>query len=189
MCSDLLSHLLAVRDPRAERNKLYPLQEIMLLCSCAVLSGAEGWQAIAEFGRAKLPWFWGVLPFANGIPSPDCLGWVFARLPAKGFQECFLAWTRSVAQLSDGEEIAVDGKRLCGSHDGRRGQAAFHLASAWASANRVYFGQVSTQAESNEITAIPELLKLLELKGGIVTIDAVSCQSAIAGQILAQGGD
>ena len=108
MCSDLLSHLSGVRDPRANWNKLYPLEEILLLCLCAVVSGAEGWKGIAEFGEAKLAWLRRFVPFENGIPSPDCLGWVMARLPAKAFQECFVAWTRSVAPLTAGEVVAID---------------------------------------------------------------------------------
>lgn len=189
MCSELLSHLLGVRDPRADWNKLYPLEEILLLCICAVVSGAEGWKGIAEFGEAKLAWLRRFLPFENGIPSPDCLGWVMARLPAKAFQECFVAWTRAVAQLTEGEVVAIDGKALRGSHDRGRGQAAIHLVSAWASGNRLCLGQTATAAKSNEITAIPVLLKLLDLKGCIVTIDAMGCQTAIAEQIVAQGAD
>ena len=189
MYSDLVSRLAIVPDPRSEKNKRYPLEEILLLCICAVVSGADGWQSIADFGRTKLGWLRQFLPFANGIPSADCLGWVMARLPARGFQGCFLEWTRSVAQRSDGEVVAIDGKQLRRSHDRRRGQRAIHLVSAWASAQRLSLGQVATEAKSNEITAIPELLKLLELKGCIVTIDAMGCQTAIAAQIVAQGGD
>jgi predicted transposase YbfD/YdcC len=189
MRSDLVSHLSLVKDPRSEKNKLYPLEEILLLCVCAVVSGADGWQGIADFGHAKLGWLRQFLPFANGIPSADCLGWVMARLPARQFQSCFVEWTRSVAELSDGEVVAIDGKRLRHSHDRRRGQQAIHLVSAWANAQRLSLGQVATEAKSNEIIAIPELLKLLELKGGIVTIDAMGCQRAIAEQIVTQGAD
>lgn len=189
MRSDLMSHLSLVKDPRSEKNKLHPLEEILLLCVCAVVSGADGWQGIADFGHAKLGWLRQFLPFRNGVPSPDCLGWVMARLPARAFQECFVAWTRSVAQLTEGEVLALDGKRLRRSYDRRRGQQAIHLVSAWASANRLTLGQVATAEKSNEITAIPELLKLLELTGCIVTIDAMGCQKAIAEQIVTQGGD
>jgi hypothetical protein len=185
MCSDLLSHLLGVRDPRADWNKSYPLEEILLLCICAVSSGAEGWKAIAEFREAKWAWLRRFAPFENAIPSPDCLGWVMARLPAKAFQDCFLAWRRSVAQRTEGEVVAIDGKTLRGSHDRGRGQAAIHLVSAWASGNRLCLGPTATAAKYNEITAIPALFKLLELKDCIVTIDAMGCQTTIAEQIVA----
>lgn len=189
MCSALVSHLYAVKDPRSRKNRLYPLEEILVLCICAVVSGAEGWEAIAAFGRSKLEWLRRFLPFTNGVPSADCLGWVMARLPARAFQECFVSWTQSIAHLSAGEVVALDGKRLRRSHDRRRGQQAIHMVSAWAGANRLALGQVATAEKSNEITAIPELLKCLELKGCIVTIDAMGCQKAIAEQIIAQGAD
>lgn len=189
MCSDLLSELSAVEDPRSDKNKLYPLDEILLLCICAVVSGADGWEGIAEFGRQRLAWLRDFLPFAQGIPSPDCLGWVMARLPRRAFQETFVAWTHSVARLTDGEVVAIDGKTLRRSHDRRRGQRAIHLVSAWADSNRLSLGQVATEAKSNEITAIPELLDRLALKGCIVSIDAMGCQRAIAERIVAQGAD
>ncbi len=189
MSSDLIVQLSAIPDPRSAKNRLYPLEEILLLCICAVVSGADGWQGIAEFGRNKLTWLRKFLPFVNGIPSADCLGWLMARLPRRGFQECFVAWTRSVAQLSNGEVIAIDGKTLRRSHDRRRGQRALHVVSAWASANRLSLGQLATEEKSNEITAIPELLAFLELKGCIVSIDAMGCQTAIAEAVVAQGAD
>lgn len=144
-----------------------------LLCSCAVVSGADGWQIIADFGRAKLGWLRQFLPFAYGIPSADGPGWVTARLPARQFKAGFVEWTRSVAHLSDGEVVAVDGMALRRSHDWRRGQRAIHRVSAWASAQRLSLGPVATEAKSNEITAIPELLKLLAIKVCTVTIDAM----------------
>ena len=127
---DLLSELARVEDPRSDKNKLYPLEEILLLCICAIASGADGWEGIAEFGRDKRQWLRGYLPFANGIPSGDCLGWVMARLPRRAFQEAFASWTRSVAQLTDGEVVALDGKTLRRSHDRRNGARAIHMVSA-----------------------------------------------------------
>lgn len=189
MCSDLITQLSLVEDPRSDKNKLYPLQEILLLCICGVVSGADGWEAIADFGRQRLSWLRGFLPFANGIPSQDCLGWVMARLSRRAFQEAFVAWTQSVARLTQGEVVAIDGKTLRRSHDRRNGQRAIHMVSAWANANHLSLGQVATEAKSNEITAIPELLDLLELKGCIVSIDAMGCQAAIAERIVAQGAD
>jgi predicted transposase YbfD/YdcC len=189
MSGDFVSHLAAVQDPRSDKNKLYPLEELLLLCICAVVSGAEGWEAIVAFGRTKLTWLRQFLPFVHGIPSADCLGWVMARLRAHAFQECFMAWTQSVARLTEGEVVAIDGKRLRRSHDRRRGRQAIHMVSAWASANRLALGHLATAEKSNEITAIPQLLELLVLKGCIVTIDAMGCQKAIVEQIVAQGAD
>jgi len=128
-------------------------------------------------------------PFKNGVPSHDCIANVVARLSPKGFQECFRTWTLAVAKATGGEVIAVDGKTARGSRDRKRSRQPLHLVSAWASTNRLVLGQEATAEKSNEITAIPKLLKLLELKGCIVTIDARGCQCAMAEQIVAQGGD
>ena len=189
MCLDLISHFSVVKEPRSEKNKLYPLEEILLLCVCAVVSGAEGWKDIAAFGRIKLDWLREFLPYVYGIPSDDCIGWVMARLSPRAFQECFVAWTQSVAQITDGEVVAIDGKTLRRSHNRRTGRSAIHMVSAWANANRLSLGQVATAEKSNEITAIPKLLELLQLKGCIVTIDAMGCQRAIAEKIVAKGAD
>jgi predicted transposase YbfD/YdcC len=189
MSSDLISHLSVIKDPRADKNKLYPLEEILLLCICAVVSGADGWASIADFGRDKLDWLRQFLPYEHGIPSEDCLGWVMARLPAHTFQETFVAWTQAVAKIQDGNVVAIDGKRLRRSHDRRNGRAALHVVSAWANEQQLALGQVATTEKSNEITAIPELLRLLEIRGAIVTLDAMGCQTAIADQIVSQGAD
>jgi len=178
-----------VPDPRSVKNNLYPLEENLLLCICAIASDADGWEGIAEFGRAKLGWSRGFLAFANGISSEDCLDWVMARLPRRAFQEAFASWTQSVAQLTEGEVVAIDGKTLRRWHDRRTGAQAIHMVGAWASENRLAPGQVATAEKSNEITAIAELLALLELKGCIVSIDAMGCQRAIAECIEAQGSD
>jgi predicted transposase YbfD/YdcC len=189
MCTDLVSNFSAIKDPRSDKNKRYPLDEILLLSVCAVVSGAEGWEGIEAFGRAKLDWLRQFLPYENGTPAHDCIAWVMAKLSPKAMQECFVAWTRSVAELTGGEVVAIDGKTLRRSYDRRRGRSALHMVSAWASANRLSLGQVATEEKSNEITAIPKLLELLELSGSIVTIDAMGCQRAIAEQIVAQGAD
>ncbi len=123
------------------------------------------------------------------MPSHDCIARVISRLSVKGFRECFLSWTEAVTEATGGEIIAVDGKTARGSHDRKRGRKALHMVSAWADTNRLVLGQEATEEKSNEITAIPKLLKLLELKGCIVTIDAMGCQKAIAEQIVSQGGD
>lgn len=189
MSACLLEHFATLPDFRVDRNKLYPLPEILLLVVCAVLSGAEGWEAMEEFGQEKLDWLRKFAPFTNGIPSHDCLANVTSRLNPKAFQECFVSWTRAVAEATGGEVIAVDGKTARGSRDRRRGKQALHMVSAWGCRNRLVLGQEATEEKSNEIKAIPKLLELLELKGCIVTIDAMGCQSKIAKQIIDQGGD
>lgn len=108
MCQDLVSPLSVVKEPRSEKNKLYPLEEILLLCACAVVSGAEGWKDIAAFCRVKLDWLRQFLPYLSGIPPEDCIGWVTARLSPRAFQDCFVAGTQSVARISDGEVLAID---------------------------------------------------------------------------------
>jgi predicted transposase YbfD/YdcC len=182
-------HFSTLEDPRIDRNKLHELMDIVILVLCAVSSGADGWEAIEEFGQEKLDWLRKFAPFANGVPSHDCIANVLSRLSPKGFQQCFRSWTGAVSEATQGEVIAIDGKSARGSHDRKRSRKALHMVSAWASTNRLVLAQEATQEKSNEITAIPKLLELLELKGCIVTIDAMGCQRAIAEQIIAQGGD
>ncbi|VFM95702.1 MAG: DDE_Tnp_1-associated, partial [Candidatus Kentron sp. G] len=158
MNTDLVSILSTVKDPRTDRNKLYPLPEILLLCISAVLSGADGWKSIAEFGHTKLDWLRKFLEFKNGIPSEDCIAWVIARLDSIEFQKCFTAWTKSTTELTDGEVVAMDGKTLRGSHDSSNDRSAIHVVSAWAAQNHLSLGQITTEEKSNEITAIPKLL-------------------------------
>jgi predicted transposase YbfD/YdcC len=145
--------------------------------------------AIAAFGRAKESWLRRFLELPHGIPSHDTFGRVFALLAPAAFEACFRAWVETIRAVIPGEVIALDGKTLRRSHDRAAGLGALHLVSAWACANRVVLGQVATEAKSNEITAIPQLLALLHLEGCIVTIDAMGCQTRIAAQIIAQGGD
>jgi predicted transposase YbfD/YdcC len=189
MSSSIQEYFSGLEDPRIERNKLHELMDIVILVICAVVSGAEGWEAIEEFGKEKLDWLRRFAPFGNGVPSHDCIANVMSRLSVKGFQECFMSWTGAAMEATGGEVIAVDGKTARGSHDRKRGRKALHMVSAWASTNRLVLGQEATEEKSNEITAIPKLLKLLELAGCIVTIDAMGCQREIAAQIVAQGGD
>ncbi|EGV27901.1 transposase IS4 family protein [Thiorhodococcus drewsii AZ1] len=189
MSASMIEHFASLEDPRIERNKLYPLKEILLLTVCGVLSGADGWEAIEQFGEAKLEWLRRFCPFENGIPSHDRIANVISRLNPKRFEDCFIRWTQAVTESMQGEVIAVDGKTARGSRDRRRERAALHMVSAWAVSNRLVLGQEATAEKSNEITAIPELLELLVLKGCIVTIDAMGCQRAIAEQIRSQGGD
>jgi predicted transposase YbfD/YdcC len=156
------------------------LLDIVLLVVCAVVSGADGWESIEEFGREKRDWLRQFGRFANGVPSHDGIANVISRLTPKGFGECFRNWTQAVAGATGGEIIALDGKTARGSQDRVRGRRPLHMVSAWACRNRLVLGQEATEEKSNEITAIPKLLEMLELKGAIVTIDAMGCQRAIA---------
>jgi predicted transposase YbfD/YdcC len=185
----LATSFATLTDPRVDRTKEHLLLDIVLIAICAVVCGADGWVEVAEFGEAKQDWFSRFLKLPGGIPSHDTFGRVFAALDAAEFQRCFLEWVQVAHVLTAGQVIAIDGKTLRRSHDKRRGKAALHLVSAWASANRLVLGQVATDAKSNEITAIPELLRLLDLKGCIVTIDAAGTQTAIAEQIVVAEGD
>ena len=185
----LIEHFSKLEDPRVERNKKHELIDVIVLCVCAVLSGAEGWCDIEEFGRTKLDWLRRYVPLANGIPVDDTIARVISALSVSGFQECFLSWMEDVVKLSDGEIVAVDGKTHRRSHDRKRGVKALHMVSAWACRNGVVLGQVKTDEKSNEITALPQLLAKLELKGCIVTLDAMGCQRAIARQVKEGGGD
>jgi len=185
----LVGHFAALEDTRCPLKRRHVLHEMIVIAIAAVLCGADGWVAIAEFGRAKRAWFNRFLTLPHGIPSHDTFGRVFGLLQPAAFEACFRAWVDAIRALLPGEVVAIDGKTLRRSHDRGAGLAALHLVSAWATSNRLVLGQVATDAKSNEITAIPRLLELLHLKGCIVTIDAMGCQTKIAAQIIAQGGD
>ena len=176
-------------DPRVNRRRRHLLPDIVTVAICAVICGADGWVQVAEFGRCKVKWFQTFLALTNGIPSHDTFGRVFAALDPRAFEECFLRWISDVATASQGRLIAIDGKAIRRSLDTANGKAAIHMVSAWCQANHMVLGQVATDAKSNEITAIPELLKLLDLKGAVVTIDAAGCQKKIAKQIVEGQGD
>lgn len=176
-------------DPRVERTRHHLLIEIVTIAICAVLCGAEAWTEVEDFGKVKKKWLRRFLKLPKGIPSHDTFGRVFAALDAEEFQRCFLEWVQSVATLTAGQVIAIDGKTLRRSHNQSKDKAALHLVSAWATANRLVLGQVKVANKSNEIRAIPELLRLLELKGCLVTIDAAGTQTKIAATIVAAGAD
>jgi predicted transposase YbfD/YdcC len=183
----LLEHFADLSDPRIDRTKLHALSDILVIAVSAVICGAEGWTDIEEFGKSKEGWLGKLLPLTNGIPSHDTFRRVFERLDPDQFEACFLSWIKSLAPMTG--QVAIDGKTLRGSHDQTNGKKALHLVSAWASECRLVLGQVATAEKSNEITAIPELLKMLDLSGCLVTIDAMGCQTNIAAQIIAQEGD
>ena len=182
-------HFADLEDPRIDRTKLHQLFDVIIIAICAVICGADTWVAVEEFGNAKIDWVRTFLELPNGIPSHDTFGRVFALLDPEQFQRCFGSWIQAISQITDGEIVALDGKTLRRSHDGTLGKAAIHMVSAWASANRLVLGQLKVDEKSNEITAIPELLRLLTLKGCIVTIDAMGCQTEIAQVIVDEGAD
>ena len=185
----VMDHFQDLEDPRIERSKRHGLLDIITIAICAVICGADSWVYVEMFGKSKEDWFRGFLDLPNGIPSHDTFGDVFSRLDPDRFQECFMEWSQAVADLLPGEVVAIDGKTVRRSHDKRAGKQAIHLVSAWAAANTLTLGQVKTDQKSNEITAIPRLLELLELNGCIVTIDAMGCQKEIAQGILDRGAD
>ncbi|MDD5033251.1 MAG: ISAs1 family transposase, partial [Methylococcaceae bacterium] len=189
MAASFIDHFATLKDPRIERNKRHALIDILVLTVCAVASGADGWEAIAEFGQSKLDWLRRFIPLKNGVPSHDCIAYVISRLSPEGFRHCFMNWVESVRKKTEGEGVAVDGKTARGSRDGRKNRNPLHRVSAWAEANRRVLGQEVTDEKSNEITAIPKLLALLDLHGCIVTTDAMGCQQTVAEQVIDQGGD
>lgn len=176
-------------DPRVNRRKRHQLLDIVAIALCAVIAGANTWPQIARFGRKRLAWLKTFLALPNGAPSHDTFERVFARLQPAALQRCLLAWLRGWAELLGAKHFALDGKTLCGSACQSSGLGALHLVSVWATEINFTLGQVAADPSSNEITAIPELLGLLELRGALVTIDAIGCQKGIAGAIVEGGGD
>src|SRR5579859_2487756 len=176
-------------DPRVVGRCEHKLVDIIIIGICGVLCGAEGWEDIEEFGQSKASWLRQFLELPCGIPSHDTFRRVFSLLDATAFQERFARWVERVFSVERGQVIAIDGKTVRGSHDKRAGQGAIHLVSAWASESGLLLGQRKVDDKSNEITAIPELLKSLYVAGCIVTIDALGCQKDIAQTILEQGAD
>jgi predicted transposase YbfD/YdcC len=183
----IASHFRKLKDPRRKHRRLHLLQDILLIALCAVTAGAQDWQEIETFGRKRKDWLKRLLKLPNGIPSHDTFERVFDRLNPQAFQACFREWVQAIQEALRIQHIAIDGKTLRGSGSAKLGP--LHLVSAWATAQRLSLGQVAVDAKSNEITAIPALLDLLELNGALVTIDAMGCQKAIAQKIIDQGGD
>ena len=187
--TNFIDYFAELADPRQQDRCDHKLIDILFIAICAVICGADGFTDMEEFGMAKETWLRQFLELPNGIPSHDTFGRVLARLNPKAFQQCFLDWVRAVAVITDQEIVPIDGKKLRRSHDKANGQRAIELVSAWTRANRLMLGQIKVAADSNEITAVPLLLRLLALKGCIVTLDALHCQRDTAAEILKQEAD
>ena len=183
-----LEHFEELDDPRQSGKVAYPLDEMLLQCLLAVLAGADSWVEIAEFGRKKLDFLRRFHAFEHGTPSHDQFGNLFAALDTEAFQRCFIAWVASLTKLGPGI-VAIDGKTLRRSYQDCGAKAPIHLISAWSAKQRLVLGQIKVAEKSNEITAIPELLDLLTLKGSTVTIDAMGCQKEIAKKITSKEAD
>jgi predicted transposase YbfD/YdcC len=185
----LIEHFSDLEDPRIDRGKLHPLINILTIALCGAICGADSWVDIELFGEAKQEWFSQFLDMTNGVPSHDTFGRVFSLLDAEQFQNCFIKWVEAICEVLDGQVVAIDGKTLRRSHDRATSKKAIHMVSAWAAENQVVLGQTKVDDKSNEITAIPTLLELLDVSDCIITIDAMGCQRKIAQQIIEQGAD
>lgn len=185
----LIESFSVLPDPRRHPSKnRHKLLDVVVLTVCAVLGGADDWVSIVSYARSKQDWFESFLELPGGIPSHDTFGRLFSLINPERFGECFLEWVSSVATLTDGRVVPIDGKTLRRSGDAGP-NTALHLVSAFCAESRLVLGQVATKEKSNEITAIPELLDVLDIAGAIVTIDAMGAQKDIVGKIMSKGGD
>ena len=177
-------HFEHLDDPRADANRRHELKDIVIIAILAIISGANNWVQIADFGESKEEWLKTFLILPNGTPSHDTFNRVFSRLDPDQFKAGFISWVKSISKIASGEVIAIDGKQNRRTHDKKLGKKAIHMVSAWATQNKLVLGQVKVNEKSNEITAIPELLEALYIKGCIITIDAMGCQKKIAEKII-----
>jgi predicted transposase YbfD/YdcC len=182
-------HFQDLQDPRVERTRKHPLINVLFMAVCGLLSGANSIAGIHEFAIDRRSWFARFIDLTNDIPSEDTFGRVLARLDPGAFEKCLLSWIQAVQEVTENRMVAIDGKTLRGSSDHEQGRAAIHMVSAWATENKLSLGQVVVHEKSNEITAIPELLDLLDVSGALVTIDAMGCQREIADRIRDRKGD
>lgn len=185
----MLRHFATLKDPRLNRRRRHPLVNILAIAVCAVISGSDDFQEVEVFAKKRKDWLSRFLDLSNGIPSHDTFERVFARLDQRAFQRCFSAWMSSWHGKVTGKQPAIDGKAVCGSASPSKGFRALHLVNVWATEAKLCLGVVSCEAKSNEITAIPEILNLLDLSGALVTIDAMGCQKKIVEAIADKGGD
>ena len=187
--TSFLGHFGELPDPRMERQKRHSLMDILFISVCAVICGATSLVDMEDFGFAKLEWFRERLDLKNGIPSQDTFRRVFSLIDPDRFRDCFTSWTQAISEAVGGDIIAFDGKTLRRSFDSAMGLSAIHVLNAWSTANDFCIGQMKVDDKSNEITAMPELLKVMDISGSVVTADALNCQKEIAQQIVDQGGD
>ncbi len=187
--ASIITHFAKLPDPRVERTKDHLLIDIVAIAIFAVISGADGWVALETYGQSKLEWLEQFLALPNAIPSHDTNARVFARLDPEVFGACFNSWIESITKVLAAQVIPIDGKTLKQSYDRNGKQKAIHLVSAWASEDRLVLGQMKVDKKSNEITAIPALLDVLEIAGCIITIDAMGCQKEIAAKIIGKQAD
>ena len=175
-------------DPRVERTKAHMLEDILFIAIASVICGAESWNDMENFGKAKQEWLRTFLRLPEGIPSHDTFNRVFSALNSEELESSFIAWTRSVAELTDNEVISIDRKSMRGTRE-YGSKSIVYMVSAWACENHIVLGQLKVDEKSNEITAIPKLLELLVIKGCIVTIDAMGCQKEIVSAIAEKEAD
>src|SRR3954454_14602626 len=180
------THFENLTDPRLERTRRFVLQDLLVVALCAMIANCNSWVDIERYGNAKLDFLRRFLALPNGIPSHDTFGRVFAMLDPAALLVCLQTWLADVRAQLGGDHVAIDGKTLRGSHDGDARPNALHLVSAWATEARLFLGQLAVDQKSNEITAMPQLLELLDLEGDTVTIDAMGCQKEIATAIVAK---
>ena len=186
--ASLVDQLGNVTDPR-RGEPVYPLVNVLFMTICAVIAGADDFVAIARFAKTKKEWFAKFLDMSQGVPSHDRFNAILNAIKPDEFEPMLLAWLTQLHKVTDGQVIAVDGKTLRGSYDTATGKAAIHMVSAWATANHISLGQTIVNEKSNEITAIPKLLEIIEVSGGLITIDAMGCQTEIAEKIIEEGAD
>jgi predicted transposase YbfD/YdcC len=190
MANSIQRHFADLPDPRRAQGTRHTLSNMIVIAVTAVICCADGWADVSDFGKAKRKWFQTFLDLPHGIPSQDTFERVFARLDPEGFERCFMNWTAALAESSGGRLVAIDGKRIRRSFDHAWDcSTATHLVSAFVAENATVLGQLAVDCKENEIIAIPRLLELLDLNGAVVTIDAMGCQTQIAEQIVANGGN
>lgn len=179
----------AVPEPRVERTRLHPLVNVLIIAMLAMICVGEGWEDMEEFGLAKEAWLGTFLNLRHGIPSADTFRRVLSAVNPKAFNACFIAWVQALSLGTSGKLVAIDGKTVRHSFNRATGRKALHVVSAWIAENRLTLGQIVTEEKSNEITAIPKLLELLDIRGATITVDAMGCQRAIAEKVKDLGAD
>lgn len=185
----IVEHFSVIKDPRQQSKIEYELLDILFLCVVAMICGAEAWHDIELVGKARIAWFQSKGFLLSGVPISDTIARIISRLNPEEFRGCFIKWMASASAATQGQIVPIDGKRLRGAYDNKKGNLAIHMVSAFAAENGMVLGQIKTEEKSNEITAIPALLNLLDIKGCIVTIDAMGCQEEIAAKIIDKKSD